>query len=79
MQSAIRVQTKVQEGGKIEINDPHLPAGEEVEVIVLLSNPSVGSKYSVVEVLASATGKRLFKTAEEVEQYFRDERGAWEN
>jgi hypothetical protein len=79
MQSAIRVQTKVQKGGKIEIHDPNLSAGEEVEVIVLLSKPIVESKYSVTEVLASTTGKRVFKTAEEVEQYIRNERVSWEN
>ena len=79
MQTAIRVQTKVQSGGKIEISDPQLPAGENVEVIILLSSPSLEDRRSVVDILADASGHRLFRTAEEVKRYIQDERGSWES
>jgi hypothetical protein len=35
LQTFLRINTKVKPGGRIEIRDPKLPPGENVEVIVL--------------------------------------------
>lgn len=78
MQSAIRMTTLVQPGGKIEVTDTQLPAGQSVEVIVLLPSPSAIPRRSILEVLADAPGHLAFQTADEVDAYLREERDAWE-
>jgi hypothetical protein len=79
MQAALRVQTTILPGGKIEIVDPQLLPGKAVEVIiVLLESPTV-ERHSAIDILADLEGQRLFKTAEDVDAYLRQEREAWEN
>jgi hypothetical protein len=77
MQKALRVQTIVRPGGKIEINAPELIAGEAVEIIILVAEP-IANQQSAVDILANAPGQRLFKSAEDVKQYLQEEREAWE-
>lgn len=76
--SALRVETEVLPGGRIEITEPSLPAGEAVEVIVPRQRITIQERRSVVEVLAEAAGHRQFKTAAAVESYLRDEHDAWD-
>ena len=78
MQTALRTTAQVQPGGKIEIVDAQLPVGTPVEVIVLLPAPNVGTRRSLIDVLADAPGHLLFRTAEEVDAYISTERDAWE-
>ena len=78
MQTALRLKTTVLPGGKIEIVDQELPAGEPVEVIVLFSTSLASGRRSAVDILAEAPGQRLFKTAADVETYLQHEREAWE-
>jgi hypothetical protein len=78
MQSALRMTAWVQPGGKIEVSDRQLPAGQSVEVIVLLPQPQALPRRSVVDVLAEAPGHLAFKTAQEVDGFLRAERDAWE-
>ncbi len=75
--AALRVETKVLPGGRIEITEPSLPTGEPVEVIVLRQSKSVQGRRSVIDILAEAPGHRQFKTAEDVEAYLQDEHNAW--
>ena len=76
MQKALHVRTTVQPGGKIEIVDQELPVGESVDVVVSQSPASAGR--SAVDILAEAPGHRLFKTAEDVASYLKDERESWD-
>ena len=78
MRAALHLKTIVLPGGKIEIVDQELPAGESVEVIVLLSASPASVRRSAVDILADAPGQRLFKTAADVEAYLQHEREAWE-
>lgn len=78
MQSALRLTTRVQAGGKIEVSDTQLPEGEPVDVIVLFPQPGETARRSVVDILAEAPGHLAFQTAEEVDAYLREERDAWE-
>jgi hypothetical protein len=78
MRAALHLKTTVLPGGKIEIVDQELPAGESVEVIVLLSASPASVRRSAVDILAEAPGQRLFKTAADVEAYLQHERDAWE-
>lgn len=78
MQSAWHLKTTVLPGGKIEIVDQQLPAGEAVEIIMLLSACSVSERRSAVDILAKAPGQRLFKSAIDVKDYLQNERESWE-
>lgn len=78
MQTAVKVTTTVQSGGKIEIADPQLPPGKPVDVIVLFPPEADVSRRSVVDVLAETPGQLAFHNAEEVDAYIREERDAWE-
>lgn len=77
MLSARKIQTTVQPGGRIEVVDPELPVGQPVEVIILSSN-GTRRKRSALDILAESPGHRLFKTAEEVDAYIREERDSWD-
>ncbi len=69
MQTALRVNTTVKSGGRIEIRAPQLRSGEKVEVIVLMSETPAAARRSVIDILAEAPGHRIFKTAEDVAIY----------
>ena len=77
MQSALRIKTTVLPGGKIEVTDETLQAGESVDVIVLPQRAST-ARQSAVDILAGAPGQRLFLTAEEVDAAIKKERDAWD-
>lgn len=78
MRAALHLKTTVLPGGRIELVDQELPAGESVEVIVLLSASPASGRRSAVDILAEAPGHRLFTTAADVEAYLQHEREAWE-
>ena len=55
--TAIREITKVKPGGTVEVSNPALQAGEEVEVIVLLPTPkkaAEGDPYAYLKILEEA-------------------------
>ena len=76
MQKALHIRTTVLPGGKVEIASPELEAGQTVDVVVSQSSASVGR--SAIDILAEAPGHRLFKTAEDVASYLKDERESWD-
>jgi len=39
----------------------------------------VSPNHSAIDLLDSLPGQRLFKTAEEADQYLQEERGSWDN
>ena len=75
MQKTLHIRTTVLPGGRIEIVDQELPVGESVSVVV---HSSVTKRRSAVEILKEAPGQRLFRSAEEVEAYLKDERASWD-
>lgn len=78
MQSALRLITEVQPGGKIEIANAQLPVGASVEVIVLLPPAPAEPRRSILAVLADAPGHLAFQTADDADAYLQSERNAWE-
>ena len=76
MQKTLRLTTTVLPGGKVEIVSPELEAGQRVEVVVLSSGSS--QRRSAVDILAEVPGQRLFKTAQEVDDYIKEERESWD-
>lgn len=76
MQNPLHIPTTVLPGGRIEILDQKLPVGESVKVVILGS--STAEQRSAVDILSEAPGQRLFKTAEEVAHYLKDEMSSWD-
>lgn len=79
VQTVIRVMTTVQPGGQVTITHPLLRPGDMVEVLVLLPAEGEASYQSAVDILNALPGHQLFQTAEEVEQYLREERASWDD
>ncbi len=77
MQDALHLKTMVLPGGRIEVTNVGLPSGVPVDLLVLPQIPS-DRRRSALDVLAEAPGRRLFKTAEEVDRYVRRERDSWD-
>ena len=90
MQHVIEQQVTVLPGGKIELVCPELQAGDVVDVVVSVEpDPEESSerllgvdrsrpRRSVVDILNDGPAERLFKTAEEVDEYIREERDSWD-
>lgn len=80
MSTTIHHRLTVLPGGKIELFDPQLPSGQDVDVFVLVSDIAVESaRPSALEILAQAPGHRLFQTSDDVDAYVEDERQAWDH
>ena len=75
MDAALHVTTTVQPGNKIEITAPELAEGQTVQVFVFEAEPVSSGYRSVVGFLDSLpSGPRSFKTWEEFEKHFQEER-----
>ena len=69
MRAALRTETTVLPGHRLEISAPELPEGAKVEVIVILADKPEPRRMSMLEFLESLPpGPRAFKTWEEYEQ-----------
>ena len=65
--------------GRIEISAPELKPGERVTVTIESQGASQATeKPHAIDVLDEMPGHRLFKTAEEVDAYLRQERDSWD-
>lgn len=79
MQSALRIETTILPGHRLEISDPGLPEGATVQVIVLLPEAPVPRRPSVLEILkALPPGPLMFPTPADADRYMREERDSWE-
>ncbi len=79
MQAALRLETTVLPGHRLEITAPELPEGARVEVIVVLPASPPARRMSMLEFLATLPpGPLLFQTPEEVNRYIQEERDSWE-
>ncbi len=70
--TAIREITKVKAGGTVEIRNAALPAGEEVEVIVLLQPRKTkmdGDPYAFLKVLQEANLEGPSDWSEHLDDY----------
>ena len=76
MQRVLHKKATVQPAGKIEIVDRDLQAGEHVGVVI--SPAQEPSHRSAWQVISEGPGQRLFKSAQEVDDYVAEERASWE-
>ncbi|HYT89818.1 MAG TPA: hypothetical protein VEL76_14005 [Gemmataceae bacterium] len=79
MQTALRTETTILPGHRLEISDPAFPEGAKVEVIVVLPEKPELPFGSALEFLESLPpGPRAFKTWEAYEQHLREEKDSWD-
>jgi len=85
MQSALRIETKVLPGNKLEIELPPDIAlntvGQTIEVILLLPDkPAVSTTQSILETLAEIhTQRPSSRSVEEINRDLQANRDAWDN
>jgi len=77
MTTAIHITTTVSPDGKIEITAPELRPGMKANVTITIEDEQP-QKRSALDILAEMPGHQLFQTAEEVDEYIRTEREAWD-
>ncbi len=79
MSVEIAIETTILPDGKIELSSPAFVPGRRATVIVKIEEEQP-EKLTITERLARANyhGGALFKTAEEVDAYIREERDSWE-
>lgn len=79
MQTALRTETTVLPGNRVEISCPELPEGTKVEVILMLPEKPTPTFKSAYEFLQSLPpGPRAFDTWEEYEEFLRKEKDSWD-
>lgn len=72
MQRVLHQRVQVLPGGKVEIVDPDLEAGEQVDVMI--SPVQERSPRSAWQVISQGPGHRLFTDAKQVDDYLAEER-----
>lgn len=81
MQAALRLETTVLPGHRLEVSAPELPEGARVEVIVVLPQQPAPRRLSMVEFLETlppGPSPRCFPSWEEYERHLQEEKDAWE-
>jgi len=91
--SALRLETTVLPGHRLELTAPELPEGAKVEVIVVLPETAAPRRLSMLEIVGPADGRfgsalefleslpagpRAFPTWEEYERFLREEKDSCE-
>jgi hypothetical protein len=71
----LEVKTRILAGGRVEIPSTGLPEGSEATVRIVVEEAPPKRKLS--EILADYPGGQLFKSAEEVDRYIKEERDSW--
>lgn len=82
MTTSIHIEATVSPDGKIEISVPELQPGQRVHVSIQPEQTSAPASPSgdihISDLIKTLPGHRLFKTAEEVDEYLRNERDSWD-
>ena len=79
MPTPLRVSTRVLEGNRIEISDPALRVGDDVEVVVLPARKEGSNGIGVADFLRTLQpSTRTPQEWDALEHEFHSERDAWE-
>ena len=73
----VRVRTRVLPGRRIELETPDIAEGEDVEVTIRSAEIRKSAR-SILDLVASLNGHRLFQSPEEVDRYLQQERDSWD-
>ena len=78
MQTALRVETTILPGHRVEVSSPELPEGTKVEVIIMLPTTTPLPRQSMLDFLATLPPRPLlFMTPEDADRYVQEERDSW--
>ncbi|MCC6418957.1 MAG: hypothetical protein IT429_12045 [Gemmataceae bacterium] len=77
MSVTLEMKTRILPGHRIEIQAPELPVGREATVVIRVED-APPAKRPLREVLGEYRGGQLFRSAEEVDAYLRQERESWD-
>lgn len=84
MSAIIHREAVVGPDGHIDIAAPELRPGQRVS-ITIEPEPAAGAKayppegkLPMIDLMEEAPGQQLFKTADEVDEYLRQERDSWD-
>ena len=82
---AVKLQTRVLPGNRIEVSSPDLREGADVEVVVMMaaSTSESGrgrnrSMRAILHALPTGRSPRLFATWEDYDQFLRQEKESWD-
>lgn len=78
MGTIIHTSATVTPDGKIELSTPELEPGQRVDVTIEVSEDAAIPARHVIDIVKDLPGHQLFKTAEEVDAYIREERDSWD-
>ncbi|MCY3921241.1 MAG: hypothetical protein OXN86_09235 [Chloroflexota bacterium] len=76
MRNTLRKRVTVQSGGRLEIMDPDLEAGERVDVLISPVGPA--ESRSAWQMISEGPTERVFRTARDVDAYVAEERSSWD-
>ncbi|MBV5261739.1 hypothetical protein FLX56_25335 [Synechococcus moorigangaii CMS01] len=80
MNTALHIKTKVLPGHRIEIQTEDLHIGDSVDVFLIVNKSESEDKiYSISEILEGLPSNSIFKNAEEIDAYIREERNSWDD
>lgn len=81
MSTTVRREAVVGPDGKVEITVPELQPGQHVTVTIQPEQTTPEApeeRISMYDLIKDLPGGRLFKTAEAVDEYLRQERDSWD-
>jgi hypothetical protein len=79
MAAPIHTEATVTPDGQIHISVPGLAPGQRVRVSIEPEEAPTGPEpQHVIDIVENLPGHRLFKTADEVDAYLREERDSWD-
>ena len=78
MSLTLQIPTTILPGNRIEIQAPELLEGRQATVFVLMDEVAL-PKRKLSDILASYPGGQLFRSAEEVDAFLKEERESWDS
>ncbi len=81
MSISIHRESVVGPDGKIEVSVPELRPGQRVSITIVSEQAAAGASEGgvhIIDLIKDLPGHRLFKSAEEVAEYLRQERESWD-
>lgn len=76
MQDALHLKTTVLPGKRIELTDPQLDVGAEIDVFVVL--PGSKSRRSALDIINEIRSHGFFRSKKEIDDQIKQERDSWD-
>lgn len=81
--TSIHTTATVGPDGTLDLHVPNLPPGQRVSITIepeqtAPAPQALSGGVHIIDLIKDLPGHRLFKTAEEVDEYLRQERESWD-